>query len=492
MAPEQRIAEERQHLVSEAEHLLSRASQDVDSSALCSSWRGLSRGHIAAFGVLLLLCALASSLALLAHQAFNCSSSEAWPARLVCHQRSAVHGADPSHAVLLESENAESDKGKAADSANSAAPAYCNPARPSTESGWKSRAWDLEDGFKLACEARNRLKDHWKIRFSTADRNWCWVGVKDMCHGSMHRPQNWDAYREAAFQQSLAPSSLDSPFDPLENPALCDKASREPPAATAPEEEEQANKWFSKNVKVYVVSLSEKHDRSDLVFARLKALGIEATRLDGLNMNASGMLDKAQAEGWIPKAFNFTAAEKVANELRFKEGSVLGTLGHASAHFMAQNQIVKDGALLGLVLEDDSYLIDGFVINLWRILTTELPCDWDIVQLLARCPYGKCISKHLARIRPDGNEPDWRCRAGVNLGMHAMLYRTSSLPAVQELWQATTFNEKSPHCLDVDVALASISDRVGYYAVPNSQTPGLVKEMQLGSAPADVNPKTDQ
>jgi len=171
---------------------------------------------------------------------------------------------------------------------------------------------------------------------------------------------------------------------------------------------------------------------------------------------------------------------------------VLGTISHASLHFKAQNQIVKDGALLGLVLEDDSYLIDGFVANLWRIVTTELPCDWDIVQLLARCPYGRCISKHLARIQPDGNEPDWRCRAGVNLGMHAMLYRTGSLPAVQELWQATTFNEKSPQCLDVDVALASISDRVGYYAIPSSHTPGLVKEILFESPQHDISSKTHQ
>jgi len=71
------------------------------------------------------------------------------------------------------------------------------------------------------------------------------------------------------------------------------------PIPTTPEEEEQAKKWFSENVKVYVVSLPRDQNRSDLVSARLQALGIQATRLDGVDMNESGMLDEAKGEGWI-------------------------------------------------------------------------------------------------------------------------------------------------------------------------------------------------
>lgn len=318
------------------------------------------------------------------------------------------------------------------------------------------------------------------------------MGVKDICHQSIHRPQNWAAYRAEASRRGLAPSVQEAPFDGLQNPDLCDQPDIGLPIPYTREEEEKATKWFHENVKVYVVNLKQYVERWKMVSSRLAELGINATRVEGVNMQQQGMLETAKHEGWVPQTFDFSKAQKVAYGPRLKEGSVLGTVGCASAHFKVQEQVMKDGSTLGLVLEDDSYLTDGFAVHLWRIVTTELPCDWDILQLLARCPYGKCVSKHLARIQPDGNEPYWRCHAGVNWGMHAMLYRTSNLPAVQELWKRTVFDEKSPHCLDVDVALASISDRVGYYAVPNSQTPGLVKEMPLGSARASINTQSQR
>lgn len=148
---------------------------------------------------------------------------------------------------------------------------------------------------------------------------------------------------------------------------------------------------------------------------------------------------------------------------------------------------IKAERVFGVDMQDVSYLHDGFVVRLWRLISQELPCDWDIVQLLGRCPYGECISQHLARVQPDANEPKWRCRAGVNLGMHATLYRPERLSAVQERWKRAVFNEHQPHCLDIDVGLASISDEVGYYSVPASQTPGLLKEMDLDSARSDFN-----
>jgi len=224
-----------------------------------------------------------------------------------------------------------------------------------------------------------------------------------------------------------------------------------------------------------------------MVSARLEELQISYKLVNGVDMSEQGMLNKAKQRGWVLERFDLDEAQKVASSPRLQEGSKLGTVGCAAAHFKAQAEVLKDGKKLGLVLEDDSYLIDGFVVRLWQIVTQELPCDWEVLQLLARCAYGKCISPHLARVQPDGNEPEWRCRAGTNWGMHAMLYRSSKLAKVQELWKQQVFNEQSPHCLDVDVALASISDRVGYYAIPNSQTPGLVKEIPLGSARQDLN-----
>merc|ERR1719195_2208506 len=71
--------------------------------------------------------------------------------------------------------------------------------------------------------------------------------------------------------------------------------------------------------------------------------------------------------------------------------------------------------------------------------------------------------------------------------MHAVIYRTAALPNVQELWKKVVFNEERPHCMDVDVALASISDRVAFYAVPAVQDPGFVSETNHRSARWEIN-----
>merc|ERR1711879_574806 len=59
--------------------------------------------------------------------------------------------------------------------------------------------------------------------------------------------------------------------------------------------------------------------------------------------------------------------------------------------------------------------------------------------------------------------------------MGGMLYRTKMLAKVQRLWKRTVFDANRPHCMDVDVALASISDQVAYYAVPAVQDPGFFR-----------------
>lgn len=516
MFPAQASTEEILHLVRDEGSLRTSETQDVDLRLAGSSQRSFFCHRVSITGVILVLGALIGLLVLPAHASAVCSNTMGLSARLLCHARKSLRGevtdvlnlnedADEDKDEIddreedgiddRERDRSDDDEGTGASSGNEmhASDAnLCSPSSPLTEIGWRRRAWDVNEGFKVACEARNRLKDNWKVRFSSEDRNWCWVGVKDICHRSIHRPQNWAAYREEASRQGLSPSAQEAPFDGLQNPDLCDQPDIGLPIPYTREEEKKATKWFHEHVKVYVVNLQQYVERWKMVSSRLAELGINATRVEGVNMQQKGMLQTAKHKGWVPQTFNFSEAQRIAYGPRLKEGSVLGTVGCASAHFKVQEQVVKDGSTLGLVLEDDSYLIDGFVVHLWRIVTTELPCDWDILQLLARCPYGKCVSKHLARVQPDGNEPYWRCHAGVNWGMHAMLYRTSNLPAVQELWKRTVFDEKSPHCLDVDIALASISDRVGYYAIPNSQTPGLLKEMSLGSARASINTQSQR
>ncbi|CAK0823682.1 unnamed protein product [Prorocentrum cordatum] len=150
---------------------------------------------------------------------------------------------------------------------------------------------------------------------------------------------------------------------------------------------------------------------------------------------------------------------------------MLGTLGCACGHFKAQAAAMADGSPLAVVLEDDVWLEDDFVERLWDLVVHELPCDWQVTSLYSRCPFGQCVSPRLARIWPDVNEPEWRCRAGVNWGMQGMLYRTPELARVQKAWRRAVFDDGRPHCMDVDVALASVSDEVSFYAVPSSQDP---------------------
>lgn len=224
-----------------------------------------------------------------------------------------------------------------------------------------------------------------------------------------------------------------------------------------------------------------------MISDRLKDLNISANRVLGVDMRTPDALENAKLNGWVPQQYNFTHAQQMAYEHRNKMGSILGTLGCASAHFKAQKAVVADGSPLAVVLEDDSWPVEDFVERLWSLVKEELPCDWEVVTLMSRCPYGKCVTQHLSRVQVDANEPAWRCHQGVNWGMQGVLYRSSSLPDLQSKWQQAVFNEARPHCMDVDVALASISDQVAYYAVPAGQDPGFLKETNHPSARYSIN-----
>merc|ERR1719183_3391228 len=109
-------------------------------------------------------------------------------------------------------------------------------------------------------------------------------------------------------------------------------------------------------------------------------------------------------------------------------GGILGTVGCATAHLRAQRYAaVASDKEFALILEDDVVLEDDFVVKIQRLLQEEAPCDWSAISLKTHCPYGECVSPHLTRVHPDGNEPAERCRHGVNYGFFAMLYRTSEL-----------------------------------------------------------------
>jgi hypothetical protein len=236
-----------------------------------------------------------------------------------------------------------------------------------------------------------------------------------------------------------------------------------------------------------VLNLPSDKERWAMVSHRLRKLGIQAQRISGVDLREAGALQAARQVGLVPSEYNFSRAKELAAAPENAMGGVLGTLGCAIGHFTAQRAALADGRPLAVVLEDDVQLEKDFVERLWSLVRDELPCDWEVTSLYSRCPFGRCVSPHLARILPDVNEPEWRCRQGVNWGMQGMLYRVSRLNAAQGVWRRAVFDSERPHCLDVDVALASVSDQVNYYAVPSVQEPGFLRETNLESARWSIN-----
>jgi hypothetical protein len=319
------------------------------------------------------------------------------------------------------------------------------------------------------------------------ERNWCWIGMKAKCHGNLKAHNSWYVLQQMGAEQGSVPPVKLAPFNPLQRPEVCDRPSFGTSPGWSKEETWTARRWFRNHVAVYVLNLPSDEQRWRMIKQRLDSLKIWATRVPGVDMREEGALDTAKRLGWVPDDFNFTRAQATAYTYKHQMGSILGTLGCASAHFKVQTKILADGMPLAVVFEDDSWPEEDFVQRLWSLVTRELPCDWEVTALMSRCPYGTCVSPHLLRVQPDINEPAWRCRHGVNWGMQGTLYRVEVLERLQVLWKRTVFDEARPHCMDVDVALAAISDKVGFYAVPSAQDPGFLHETNHPSARWSIN-----
>jgi len=328
-------------------------------------------------------------------------------------------------------------------------------------------------------------------RGGRGQRNWCWVGLKASgCHAHLFEHLGWRTERDMAVEAQL---TVEGDFDPLQNPGLCDL----PELGVAPEwssdELQEASEWFNRTVSVFVLSLHPSKKRRKLVEEQWRFLGISHTVVWGVDLREHGAMDGARREGLIPESYNMTLAQLRASDADNNmgvDGGIAGTVGCAAGHFRVQRRAAEVAARypLSVIFEDDVKPADDFVPRLWQLVTKELPCDWQVVSLASRCPFGTCVSPHLSRVQPDVNEPVERCHHGVNYGFQGVLYRAAEIPNVQQVWQPVVFDSERPHCIDVDVALASISDKVAFYAVPASQDPGLLEEMwELGSTRINVN-----
>lgn len=322
-------------------------------------------------------------------------------------------------------------------------------------------------------------------------RNWCWVGMKEFgCHRHLWKHWTWSQFQVQAIEEG---ATVPEPFQPLTDSAMCDKSD----AGHVERQWTELNwagaaEWFEENVALYVLSLPQSEQRKRTISKRLKQLGLPFEFVWGVDMTKDNALWEAKKEGLIPWEYDVERAQLEANAPQNdmgRDGSIYGTVGCASGHFRAQMTALKKtpNKPLTVILEDDVSPSDDFVPRLWALVSEELPCDWQAVALSSRCPYGRCISKHLTRVLPDVNEPAWRCRHGVNYGFQGVLYRTAEIPDLQAVWKPVVFDETRPHCLDVDVALASISDVVNFYAVPSVQAPGLLTELHEGSSRISIN-----
>lgn len=359
---------------------------------------------------------------------------------------------------------------------------FCNADAPLPAYSITPRTFDLPQEWKTRCA---ELTQHPNGAATYKDRNWCWAWMKFEGCLWTHGHWSWWEAQERLSQQGKAPDPHNWPFTPLLNASLCERPVLGETRALPPDMLLQAREWVQKNIAVYVLNLPSETSRYQKMLAKLQLLGMNATRVFGVNLGNPGELEEVQKEGLMPTDFNVAEAQREAAK---DMGGITGTIGVASAHFRALNA-AYDGRKekpLALIMEDDTELVDDFAIKLWRVLA-EAPCDWLAISLKSRCPYGECVTSHLTRVRPDGNEPSERCHHGVNYGFYAMLYRANSLDVVRHALNRTVWRENRPHCFDIDVALASISEEVPYYAVPAAQQPGLLHEGHQGSSRYALN-----
>mmetsp|Transcript_67539 Transcript_67539/g.152762 ORF Transcript_67539/g.152762 Transcript_67539/m.152762 type:complete len:400 (-) Transcript_67539:70-1269(-) len=286
----------------------------------------------------------------------------------------------------------------------------------------------------------------------------------------------------------LAPKPERVPIVPLRNPSLCEVYWLGASLDSRFSDAGAAKDWFDKTVDVYVINLKKDVARMQSITANLKTLGISFVRIDGVDATKQNEFQRVRSEASVPRDYDVAKVQKLARNPIQGLGGIAGTVGKAAAHLRAMRHAFSMSQKpLALILEDDAVLVKDFVVKLMGIVEGEAPCDWTAVNLKSRCPYGVCTSKHLARVVPDGNELAAFCRSGVNLGSSAILYRAGHLERLIRLLREAVWDEERPHCLDIDVAIAYLSDKVAYYAVPKMQMPGLFTEGTFGSSRDELN-----
>mmetsp|Transcript_73083 Transcript_73083/g.159835 ORF Transcript_73083/g.159835 Transcript_73083/m.159835 type:complete len:888 (-) Transcript_73083:34-2697(-) len=342
-----------------------------------------------------------------------------------------------------------------------------------------------EDGNTFKVTDKENGSCHWFLKerglFSakphSGDRNWCWVGYKEYgCHWHLWSHISWKQMLQKAFDYGGIPNFVN--YEPLKNPALCDNQEAGAFRSVTNDERAEAFRWFKEHITIFVLNLQSSVERRQQFSEHFDRLGIPFEIVWGVDLRQAGAFEVAKKQGVVPEHFDLEKAQQNANSDRNVMGPIKGTVGCASGHLKAHRTAYnhKDQKPMSMIFEDDVIVNEDFVIHTWLLFREELPCDWQAVALRTGCPYGVCVSPHLSRVLPDPNEPMDRCRHGVNYGFQCMVYRRKDLMEIHDALSEIIYDEENPHCLDVDVALASLSDKFRYYAVPASQSPGFLHE----------------
>eukprot|EP00928_Gymnodinium_smaydae_P024972 TRINITY_DN20042_c0_g1_i1.p1 TRINITY_DN20042_c0_g1~~TRINITY_DN20042_c0_g1_i1.p1 ORF type:complete len:461 (-),score=66.42 TRINITY_DN20042_c0_g1_i1:108-1289(-) len=376
-----------------------------------------------------------------------------------------------------------------------AALGLCNASKaPSRVNG--PRSFDLPPDVLAWCKS-DALRPH--TAWNWPGRNWCWENTKryacyaDAVSHNISLPNWWMSQERAARQvPPLAPEPAEHLLAGMLNPTLCDVPQLGAPLQDiSPEEAAEAHEWVRANLNIYVINLPISKDRWMHMKRRWQEVGFTPNRIEGKMMNTSDSIAEAKKAGLIPAYWDFEMAKQNVHEMMshthghakniFDDAMGIGTVGCAAAHLHAQrvaaNRAREEGKPLALVMEDDVLVQDDFAVRLRRLLAQEVPCDWAAIALSSRCSYGHCVSPHLSRVEPDGNEPSVRCHAGANIGMFGTLNRASEIAKIQRELIPVMWNNTFSGCLPIDNAMAAISDRMAYYAVPSTQRPGFMYEM---------------
>ncbi|CAK0886510.1 unnamed protein product, partial [Prorocentrum cordatum] len=327
--------------------------------------------------------------------------------------------------------------------------------------------FELPDVWAEACAQVT----HFPNETVSEGHNWCWSWLKHLGCRRSEASRSWRDSQDFVARMDLAPPPDVVDMQPLKDPSVCEQYWLGGPLSVSPHERDSIQQWFAANVAVYALDVSLDEGAVRETRARLQELGIEHTLVPGLDLEKTGLM------GLVPEGFDLEQAQIEAS-LPDKYMSDVLAAASASAARLRAMRLVKthNRRPLAIILEGGAMPEDDFAAKVFQLLVHEAPCDWQVISLKSRCPYGVCVAPHLARILPDGNEPDESCNYGTNLGMPAMLWKLEGMHHVTDALEEAVWQHDQPRCLETDVALSSLADRIAYYAVPSMQTPGLLAD----------------